>query len=41
MRKAICGTDCVDAIVQLLSTPLMQVQACWTIGNICMDGVYD
>jgi len=37
MRKAICGTDCVDAIVQLLSTPLMQVQACWTIGNICMD----
>lgn len=38
-RKAICAGNCVNLIVALLDQPLTKVQACWTLGNICMDGM--
>ena len=38
IRKALCAGDSIHLIVKLLDQPLTKVQACWTIGNICVDG---
>jgi len=37
IRKALATGECIPLIVKLLDQPLTKVQACWTIGNICMD----